>query len=132
MSLSPNGERSLFHREQGNINMDMIRVERLDLRALGGADTVTINDVSATDSRQADVALGGADAAIDTVIVNSTENADHINAARQAGRARRPTMGRPKGRGSGASRSTLPAPGGFSPADGAHDPGECRLSAGRT
>jgi Ca2+-binding RTX toxin-like protein len=78
MSLSPNGERSLFHRVQGNINMDMIRVERLDLRALGGADTVTINDMSGTDFRQADVALGGADAAIDTVIVNGTENADHI------------------------------------------------------
>jgi Ca2+-binding RTX toxin-like protein len=78
MSLSPNGERSLFHRVQGNINMDMIRVERLDLRALGGADTVTINDMSGTDFREADVDLGGADAAIDTVIVNGTENADHI------------------------------------------------------
>jgi hypothetical protein len=78
MSLSPNGERSLFHRVQGNINMDMIRVEGLDLRALGGADTVTINDMSGTDFRRADVDLGGADAAIDTVIVNGTENADHI------------------------------------------------------
>lgn len=78
MSLSPTGERSLFHRVQANIDMDMIRVERLDLRALGGADTVTINDMSGTDFRQADVNLGGADAAIDTVIVNGTENADHI------------------------------------------------------
>jgi Ca2+-binding RTX toxin-like protein len=57
MSLSPNGERSLFHRVQGNINMDMIRVERLDLRALGGADTVTINDMSGMDFRQAEVGL---------------------------------------------------------------------------
>jgi Ca2+-binding RTX toxin-like protein len=78
MSLSPNGERSLFHRVQANIDMDMVSVERLDLRALGGADTVTINDMSGTDFRQADVDLGGADDAIDTVIVNGTENADHI------------------------------------------------------
>jgi Ca2+-binding RTX toxin-like protein len=78
MSLSPNGERALFHRVQANIDMDMIRVERLDLRALRGADTITINDMSGTDFRQANVDLGGADGAIDTVIVNGTENADHI------------------------------------------------------
>jgi Ca2+-binding RTX toxin-like protein len=78
MSLSPNGARSLFQRVQGNITMNMTRVERLDLRALGGADTVTINDMSGTDFRRADVDLGGADGAIDTVIVNGTENADHI------------------------------------------------------
>ena len=78
MSLSPDGERSVFVRNIANIVMDMIRVERLDLRALGGADMVTINDMSGTDFRQADLNLGGADAAIDTVIVKGTENADHI------------------------------------------------------
>jgi Ca2+-binding RTX toxin-like protein len=78
MSLSPDGERSVFRRDIANIVMDMIRVERLDLRALGGADLVTINDMSGTDFRQANVDLGGADAAIDTVIVKGTENADHI------------------------------------------------------
>ena len=58
--------------------MDMIRVERLDLRALGGADMVTINDMSGTAFREAYLDPGGADAAIDTVIVNGTENVDHI------------------------------------------------------
>jgi hypothetical protein len=78
MSLSPNGEGSIFRRDIANIVMDMIHVETLDLRALGGADTVTINDMSGTGFREADVDLGGADAAIDTVIVEGTEDADHI------------------------------------------------------
>ena len=55
MSLSPNGERSLFLRNIANIRMDMNGVERLDLTALGGADTVTVDDMSGTDRRRADV-----------------------------------------------------------------------------
>lgn len=79
MSLSPSGDRAVFFRQQGNINMDTIRVELLDVDALGGADTVTINDMSGTDFVRADVDLGGADNAIDTVTVNGTNNADEID-----------------------------------------------------
>ena len=57
MSLSPNGERSLFLRNVANIRMDMNGVERLDLTALGGADTITVDDMSGTDFRRADVDL---------------------------------------------------------------------------
>ena len=42
MSLSPNGGRSLFLREPANIRMDMDNVERLDLTALGGVDTMRV------------------------------------------------------------------------------------------
>ena len=83
MSLSPNGERSLFLRNVANIRMDMNGVERLDLTALGGADTVTINDMSGTDFRRADVDLSGptgaADGAADIVTVKGTEQADNIH-----------------------------------------------------
>ena len=83
MSLSPNGERSLFLRNLANIRMDMNGVERLDLDALGGADTVTINDMTGTDFIRADVDLSGptgvADGAADTVTVNATEQADKID-----------------------------------------------------
>ena len=83
MSLSPNGERSLFLRNIGNIRMDMNGVERLDLTALGGADTVTVNDMSGTDFRRADVDLssptGAADGAADIVTVKGTEQADNIH-----------------------------------------------------
>jgi hypothetical protein len=62
--------------------MDMNGVERLDLTALGGADTVTVNDMSGTDFRRADVDLssptGAADGVADIVTVKGTEQADNI------------------------------------------------------
>ena len=48
MSLSANGSSSVFLRDRGNIRMDMTGVEVLDLAALGGADSVTIDDMSRT------------------------------------------------------------------------------------
>jgi hypothetical protein len=83
MSLSPNAGRSLFLREPGNIRMDMDGVERLDLTALGGADTLAVQDMSGTDFRRAAVDLsaptGGGDGQADSVTVNGTERADRID-----------------------------------------------------
>ena len=83
MSLSANGERSLFLRDVANIRMDMDGVERLDLTALGGVDTMTVGDMTGTDFRQADVDLsgptGGGDGLSDTVTVNGTNRADRID-----------------------------------------------------
>ena len=66
--------RALFLRDVANIRMDMDNVERLDLTALGGADTITIEDMTGTDFRQADVDLsgptGGPDGEADIVTVN--------------------------------------------------------------
>jgi hypothetical protein len=82
MSLTPNGRRALFLRDVANIRMDMDNVERLDLTALDSADSVTIDDMTGTDFRQADVdlsgAAGGGDGAADIVTVNGTERADNI------------------------------------------------------
>ena len=47
--VSANGGRVRFTRNIGNIVMDLNDVERIDLNALGGADTVTVNDLSGTD-----------------------------------------------------------------------------------
>ena len=55
MSLSPEGGRAIFLRDVANIRMDMDNVERLDLTALGSNDDVTVDDMSGTDFRQADV-----------------------------------------------------------------------------
>ena len=83
MSLSANGERSLFLRDVATISMDMDGVERLDLTALGGADTMTVGDMRGTDFRQANVDLsaptGGGDTASDTVTVSGTDRADRID-----------------------------------------------------
>jgi Ca2+-binding RTX toxin-like protein len=82
---SANGARFRFFRNVGNITMDLNDVERLDLNALGGADTLTVNDLSGTDvaAVNADLAgtIGGAagDAQPDAVIVNGTSGNDIID-----------------------------------------------------
>ena len=47
--MSANGGRVRFFRNVANITMDLNDVEAIDLNALGGADTVTVNDMSGTD-----------------------------------------------------------------------------------
>jgi hypothetical protein len=83
MRLSSVGRRSLFFRDAGNISMDMDNVEKLDLTALGGVDTVIVEDMTATDFRKADVDLqgpaGGGDGSADTVTVNGTNRRDNID-----------------------------------------------------
>ena len=85
MSLSPEGGRAVFLRDAGNIRMDMDGVERLDLTALGGADTMTVGDMTGTDFRRADIDLsaptGGGDGVADTVTVDGTPRGDDITVA---------------------------------------------------
>jgi Ca2+-binding RTX toxin-like protein len=85
--LSADGNRARFTRDLGGVAMDLDGVERLDLNAFGGADTVTINDQSATDLTALDLALDGAagtgfgDGAADSVVVNATALDDGIQIA---------------------------------------------------
>ena len=89
MSLSPDGGRTLFLRDVANIRMDMDNVEQLDLTALGGTDTMTVDDMTGTDFRQANVDLsgpaGGPDGAADTVTVTGTDRADRIDVGADGG-----------------------------------------------
>ena len=90
MSLSPNGGRSLFLREPAAIRMDMDNVERLDLTALGGVDTMRFDDMSGTDFKQADLDLsgpaGGPDGQPDVVTVNGTDRTDRIDVSADGAR----------------------------------------------
>jgi hypothetical protein len=85
VDLSANGNRLRFFRTQGTITMDAAGVERVDFNALGGADLVTVNDLSGTDVSDVRVdlaaTLGGAsgDGQIDRVVVNATDGEDAIN-----------------------------------------------------
>ena len=85
VDLSANGTRLRFFRTQGAITMDTAGVERVDFNALGGADLVTVNDLSATEVTDVlvDLAgtLGGAsgDGQDDRVVVNATDGQDAIN-----------------------------------------------------
>ncbi len=85
MAVSANGGRVRFTRDVGNITMDMNGIEDLNVRALGGADTLTVNDLSGTDLQSVNPDLGGADGAADTVIANGTANADHVHVGSSGG-----------------------------------------------
>jgi Ca2+-binding RTX toxin-like protein len=81
---SANGSRVRFTRNLGNIVMDTNDVERIDLKALGGADLVTVNDVAGTDLTAivTDLAgvIGGAtgDGLADNVVVRGSNDDDSI------------------------------------------------------
>ncbi len=91
VDLSANGKRLKFFRIQGNVTMDTAGVERVDFNALGGADVVTVNDLSGTDVSAVTVdlagTLGGAtgDGQPDRVVVNATNGDDSINVNGDAG-----------------------------------------------
>jgi Ca2+-binding RTX toxin-like protein len=91
VDLSANGSRLKFFRTQANITMDTAGVERVDFNALGGADLITINDLSGTDVSSVNVdlagTLGGAtgDGQADRVVVNATNGDDTINVSGDAG-----------------------------------------------
>lgn len=83
MSLSADGDRAVFLRDPGSVRMDLNDVEQLDVNALGGADTITINDTSGTGLRDANIDLGVAgagDGAADVVTVNG-DHRGHVNVA---------------------------------------------------
>ena len=83
MSLSANGRHVVFLRDVAAIRMDMDSVEEFDLRTLGGADSVTVGDLTSTGTRRVNLDLsaqaGGGDGAADVVTVDGTNRADHID-----------------------------------------------------
>jgi Ca2+-binding RTX toxin-like protein len=85
--VSANGGRVRFVRDVGAVTMDLDDVERLALDALGGADTLSVNDLTGTDLTKIDAnlaALGGGDTQADTVTVNGSAGADAFEVRRPA------------------------------------------------
>jgi len=101
MDISANGGRVRLSRDVGAITMDLNGVEKIQLNAVGGADTITVNDLSGTSVTQVAIDLGampgnpGGDGQRDTVIANGTQ-ADDPHQRRQQRRLDR-------GQGSGGS-----------------------------
>ena len=87
IDLSANGSHLRLTRDVGTVTMDTSGVEQVNVVALGGADTITVNDLSQTDVTGVNVDLGGTpdsgvgDGQADTVIVNGTAHADAIQIA---------------------------------------------------
>jgi Ca2+-binding RTX toxin-like protein len=88
-NISANGARILFTRDVAAITMDMDDVERIRINTLGGADNITIGDLTGTDANlivlQLAASAGGGDGASDNVFVNGTANADTITVSAAAG-----------------------------------------------
>jgi hypothetical protein len=122
VDLSANGNRLRFFRTQGTITMDTAGVELVDFNALGGADLVTVNDLSGTDVKGVGVdlagTLGGAsgDGQPDRVVFNTTEGVDEITVAGDA---------------AGVNVSGLAAPIGILHPEAANDRLEINTLAGR-
>lgn len=91
LTFSANGPRLLFTRNVGNVSMDANDVEQFDVRALGGADVITIHDLSGTDLTRVNLDLastvGGAsgDAQADAITVNGTASPDIIDLGTNGG-----------------------------------------------
>jgi Ca2+-binding RTX toxin-like protein len=90
IDLSANGSRLRLFRDVANITMDVNGVEQVNIVALGGADTITVNDLSGTDVTDVNIDLatppgsGVGDGQADTVIVNGTAGNDAITVASDA------------------------------------------------
>jgi Ca2+-binding RTX toxin-like protein len=82
IDISANGGRATFFRDVASVAMDLNDVESIDVHALGGADTVTVNDMSGTDVTNVNIDLaaagGGGDGQADTIIINATNGDDVI------------------------------------------------------
>jgi len=84
VDLSANGNRLKFFRKEASITMDTAGVEQVIFNALGGADNVTVNDLTGTDVTNViiDLGVGGVpDNQLDTVNVKGTDGNDKITVA---------------------------------------------------
>ncbi len=83
IGVSANGQRVRFTRDIAAIAMDLNDVERVDFHARGGADTITVDDLSGTDAKTVALDLngvgGGGDGFVDTVTAAGTQGADRVN-----------------------------------------------------
>jgi Ca2+-binding RTX toxin-like protein len=88
IDVSANGSRVRLFRDVANVTMDLNGIEGLNVAALGSADTITVDDLTGTDVRNASVNLSGTpssgigDGAADTVIENGTTGADRVHVTR--------------------------------------------------
>jgi Ca2+-binding RTX toxin-like protein len=84
IAISANGARALFLRDVSAVTMDLNDVEHIQYAALGGADTITVNDMSGTDVVDVSIDLAAApgqatgDGLVDNVIVGGTNGADVV------------------------------------------------------
>src|SRR5262249_40584214 len=79
IAVSANGSHAQVTRDIGNVSMDLNGVEVINVNAAGGADTITVGDLSPTEVNVVNLDVGAADGAADAVVVNGTDGNDTIN-----------------------------------------------------
>jgi Ca2+-binding RTX toxin-like protein len=84
IDISANGNHASFTRDVGSIVMDLHSVEHVQFNALGGADNITVNDMTGTNVSEVDLNLGGNDQQVDTVTINATNGSDVITISEDA------------------------------------------------
>jgi RTX calcium-binding nonapeptide repeat (4 copies) len=86
IGVTANGARVRLTRNVAAIAMDFDGIEAMSLRALGGADAITVGDLTGTALKTADVDFaafdGGGDASPDTVIATGTDRRDRVQVTR--------------------------------------------------
>jgi Ca2+-binding RTX toxin-like protein len=91
IDISANGSRARLTRDVANITMDLNRMETIDVAALGGADTLTVDDLTGTGVKNVNIDLaspsgsGVGDGQADTVIINATSGNDVITVSNSGG-----------------------------------------------
>ena len=84
IDIAANGGRARFFRDVANVTMDMNDVERIDFHAFGGADRITVNDLTGTDVTRVKVDFEGSsvggpgDGQADVVTANGSAAAETV------------------------------------------------------
>jgi Ca2+-binding RTX toxin-like protein len=88
IDISANGSRVRFFRDVGNVTIDLNDVETITFNAAGGADNITIGDLSGTNVAEVNLNLaattGGGDGQADTVTIQGTDGDDVITVSGDA------------------------------------------------
>lgn len=93
-AATANGDRMVFTRDVGNIVMDTERVEQVNLQASGGADQLTVGDLTGTVMQLFDTNLAGTpggsgdDGEVDDITVIGTPDDDSIDVTGDNGKVR--------------------------------------------
>jgi Ca2+-binding RTX toxin-like protein len=86
IDVSANGTRVRLTRNVAAVTMDLEGIEQANVRTLGGADNITVGDLTGTGLKTANVDLAGfdgsGDASADTVVLNGSDKADRVRVNR--------------------------------------------------
>src|SRR6185295_6350267 len=76
VDISARGNHVRFSRDIGNVTMDLHGLEQITFNAFGGADNITVNDLTGTDVAAINLNLAGGGGK--SVVVNGTAGNDGI------------------------------------------------------